>query len=587
MRRRYYRRKITIAKKEQPFFLGVDNMVHTKEEKQPFFQTQGDGLKVGQPEDKYEQEADAMADAVMGQEQPGTSVLGEDQSTIQKKENKEEELQTKIQLQTEEEVQTQSQTEEEEPLQMKTKEEAVQTQALEEEKSLQAKEEEEPVQMKTEEEEERVQAKEKEELATKTQAGGNPSQKTGTNLSQQIKQSRGQVQTLSPKVKQKMEGAFGTDFSRVNVHTGEQAAQMNQELHAQAFAHGDDLYFNSGKYQPESAAGQHLLAHELTHVVQQRTGDRSLKRTLQPKRVSNGGFGKTLEGFTKQWSISDKVINRLQKSSAFMKIVSGLDKNYVDRNSSFKYNPESDGDQRIISGDKGMPKSYFGKKELFITSDPSGSSFQSYFSPDNPLSGDLISLQIRTEAEFIQSLVHESVHAHNHVTGSAPSPQTLLDSVQAGIQEELGTRKKEASILNDINTGGKDFTFAPVGSTVPAEVARDFSPGLGLTYLEQFFFSFRLLETQKEDGLTDEESTAMREQVSENPEQGLVFMPQLGISGMYELSEYGMTWQDRLKVKKSWTSFNFGSASAQAREARLQEHAKKYFKGLIRYSPLP
>jgi len=44
---------------------------------------------------------------------------------------------------------------------------------------------------------------------------------------------------------------------------------MNKELNAQAFTHGRDIYFNAGKYDPESTQGKKLLAHELTHVVQQ------------------------------------------------------------------------------------------------------------------------------------------------------------------------------------------------------------------------------------------------------------------------------------------------------------------------------
>jgi hypothetical protein len=65
-----------------------------------------------------------------------------------------------------------------------------------------------------------------------------------------------------------MEPRFGTDFSGVRVHTGEAAVQMNRELNAQAFTHGQDLYFGAGKAPGKDA----LTAHELTHVVQQ-TGD--------------------------------------------------------------------------------------------------------------------------------------------------------------------------------------------------------------------------------------------------------------------------------------------------------------------------
>jgi len=79
-----------------------------------------------------------------------------------------------------------------------------------------------------------------------------------------------------------MEPRFGTDFSSVRIHSGGDAVSMNKELHAQAFAHGSDIYFNAGKYNPTSNEGKRLLAHELTHVVQQ-TG----AKQLQPKQIAN------------------------------------------------------------------------------------------------------------------------------------------------------------------------------------------------------------------------------------------------------------------------------------------------------------
>ncbi len=66
-----------------------------------------------------------------------------------------------------------------------------------------------------------------------------------------------------------MESTFGAGFGGVKVHTDTQAVQMNKDLNAQAFTHGSDIYFNEGKYDDNSSEGQHLLAHELTHVVQQ------------------------------------------------------------------------------------------------------------------------------------------------------------------------------------------------------------------------------------------------------------------------------------------------------------------------------
>jgi len=69
-----------------------------------------------------------------------------------------------------------------------------------------------------------------------------------------------------------MEPRFGADFSSVRVHTGGEAVQMNQDLGAQAFTHGSDVYFGAGK----DPGNNELTAHELTHVVQQTGAQNSL-----------------------------------------------------------------------------------------------------------------------------------------------------------------------------------------------------------------------------------------------------------------------------------------------------------------------
>lgn len=73
---------------------------------------------------------------------------------------------------------------------------------------------------------------------------------------------------LEPGVRHQMERAFGTDFSTIRVHQGPQAAEVD----AVAYAQGEDLYFTPGTYAPATEAGRELIAHELAHVVQQRSG---------------------------------------------------------------------------------------------------------------------------------------------------------------------------------------------------------------------------------------------------------------------------------------------------------------------------
>src|SRR5690606_3356853 len=75
--------------------------------------------------------------------------------------------------------------------------------------------------------------------------------------------------SLPGNTRQFMEEQFQADFSRVRVHTGSRASEMNQKLQARAFTHKNDIYFGHGQYDPVSKEGQHLLAHELTHTVQQ------------------------------------------------------------------------------------------------------------------------------------------------------------------------------------------------------------------------------------------------------------------------------------------------------------------------------
>lgn len=101
-------------------------------------------------------------------------------------------------------------------------------------------------------------------------------------VSNQIASTRGNGNTLDSSTKSFMESRFGADFSHVRIHTGEYATQLSQDLNAQAFTVGNDIYFNSGKYTPESSAGKYLLAHELTHTIQQQ----GIQRKIQCARAT-------------------------------------------------------------------------------------------------------------------------------------------------------------------------------------------------------------------------------------------------------------------------------------------------------------
>ena len=84
-----------------------------------------------------------------------------------------------------------------------------------------------------------------------------------------IQRKRGGGQALDNRVQAQMESAFGTDLSRVRVHTDGEADGLNRALSARAFTTGQDIFFRQGEYSPGSSSARELLAHELTHVVQQ------------------------------------------------------------------------------------------------------------------------------------------------------------------------------------------------------------------------------------------------------------------------------------------------------------------------------
>ena len=84
-----------------------------------------------------------------------------------------------------------------------------------------------------------------------------------------IQQARGNGQPLADEIKHPMEQAFGADFGSVRVHTDAQSNSLNESIQARAFTTGQDVFFRQGEYSPGSDAGKELLAHELTHVVQQ------------------------------------------------------------------------------------------------------------------------------------------------------------------------------------------------------------------------------------------------------------------------------------------------------------------------------
>ncbi|MGI9302192.1 MAG: eCIS core domain-containing protein [Gammaproteobacteria bacterium] len=91
-------------------------------------------------------------------------------------------------------------------------------------------------------------------------------------IESRINQARGGGHPLPDQTRSQMEQSLGTDLSGVRIHTDSRADSLNQSLQAKAFTTGSDLFFRRGTYNPDSSGGKQLLAHELTHVVQQNIG---------------------------------------------------------------------------------------------------------------------------------------------------------------------------------------------------------------------------------------------------------------------------------------------------------------------------
>jgi ABC-type phosphate/phosphonate transport system substrate-binding protein len=113
-----------------------------------------------------------------------------------------------------------------------------------------------------------------------------------------------------------MEPRIGADFGSVRVHTGSEAVQMNRELNAQAFTNGSDIYFGAGKYSPSSSDGKRLLAHELTHVVQQTGGVQRQNDVIQAQDNHSGNIIDQLRKALDGWgSDSSRVLQLLRRAS--------------------------------------------------------------------------------------------------------------------------------------------------------------------------------------------------------------------------------------------------------------------------------
>jgi hypothetical protein len=197
-------------------------------------------LTVTEPGDRYEQEADHVAEQVMQMPKPRMQRQGREPEEPIHAKPLADQITPLVQRQVEPEEE-----EEEEPIQAKL-DEGTQIQRQEEEPE---EEEEEPIQ---------------------TKAAGGQAPPVDADMEARIRSLRGRGQPLPESERSFFEPRFGHDFSRVRVHTGSQAGEIARDAGARAFTFGRDIVLGPGQYAPGTNSGRHLLAHELTHTIQQR-----------------------------------------------------------------------------------------------------------------------------------------------------------------------------------------------------------------------------------------------------------------------------------------------------------------------------
>jgi hypothetical protein len=229
-------------------------------------------LNMGQPGDKFEQEADNTAARVMSKPADVQTQAGETDD-IQQMGEEEGAISTKGLVQT-----TLFDEGNDTPNDMlNAKEDEI---AVAEEESPEVSMQEESPEVSMQEESPLAIASKEEEMQTKASDNA-----PGGDFENRLNAGKGGGDKLPDSTREEMENRFGgKDFSNVRIHKDSASAQLNKEVKSKAFTNENHIFFNSGQFNDGSAAGKELLAHELTHTVQQgATGDKELHAKAEGK----------------------------------------------------------------------------------------------------------------------------------------------------------------------------------------------------------------------------------------------------------------------------------------------------------------
>jgi hypothetical protein len=144
-----------------------------------------------------------------------------------------------------------------------------------------------------------------------------------------LSRARGGGSPLGAKVRGQMESAMGADFSGVKIHMDNRSDQLNRSIQAKAFTTGNDIFFQQGAYNPSSAGGQALIAHELTHTIQQGAAKSQVQRLVDHTVVTylqQQVNAETYDRYYEEQLQEAKIVDATIKYNEYMKRVETREK---------------------------------------------------------------------------------------------------------------------------------------------------------------------------------------------------------------------------------------------------------------------
>lgn len=128
-----------------------------------------------------------------------------------------------------------------------------------------------------------------------------------------VKNLNGKGSPLPASTRESMENNFSADLTGIRIHIDSQAVELSQKLNAKAFTYGNNIAFNQNEYSPDTPAGKRLLAHELTHTIQQGTAGKKVMRRTERDEIEN-----KKETFINKWGNKHGIFTKTEIGDFFI-----------------------------------------------------------------------------------------------------------------------------------------------------------------------------------------------------------------------------------------------------------------------------